>query len=191
MEQLINYLLIFNQLSDQQIALIKECSTIMELRPNEYFSKAGRTVNQLAIVKEGILRVCYYNKEGEEITRYFIDENNLATDLNSFNNRIPSAEYVQAVIPTKVYILKRKDLDNLSNTILIWDNLIQKLINKALVEKVNRISPMLGEDAKTRYQEFHKRFPNLANRIPLNYLASYIGITKSSLSRIRRELTKG
>jgi len=49
---------------------------------------------------------------------------------------------------------------------------------------------MLAEDAKTRYEEFHNRFPNLVNRIPLNYLASYIGITKNSLSRIRKEITQ-
>ena len=42
------------------------------------------------------------------------------------------------------------------------------------MEKVNRVSPMLSEDATTRYKEFHQRFPNLVNRIPLNYLASYI-----------------
>lgn len=56
------------------------------------------------------------------------------------------------------------------------------------MEKVNRISPMLSEDAQTRYLEFFRRFPNLANRIPLTYLASYIGITKHSLSGIRREV---
>ncbi|MBV6646539.1 MAG: Crp/Fnr family transcriptional regulator [Cyclobacteriaceae bacterium] len=191
MEQLINHLLTFNQLSDQQIALIKESAGIVEIQAGAYLSEAGRTVNQLAIVKEGILRVCYYNKDGEEITRYFIDENNLATDLSSFSNQIPSSEYVQAVMPTKLYVFRREILDDLSNTILIWDSLIQKVINKALMEKVNRISPMLGEDAKTRYLEFHKRFPSLSNRIPLNYLASYIGITKSSLSRIRKELALG
>ena len=48
---------------------------------------------------------------------------------------------------------------------------------------------MLAENAKTRYLAFYERFPTLANRIPLNYLASYIGITKNSLSRIRNELS--
>jgi hypothetical protein len=56
------------------------------------------------------------------------------------------------------------------------------------MEKVNRISPMLAEDATTRYLNFLKQFPELANRIPLSLLASYLGITQSSLSRIRKNI---
>ncbi|MCI5058418.1 MAG: hypothetical protein MRY83_20065 [Flavobacteriales bacterium] len=86
-------------------------------------------------------------------------------------------------------VFKRSALENLSHTIIEWDKIIGQIANKALIEKVNRISPMLAENAKTRYLEFHRRFPNLVNRIPLNYVASYIGITKNSLSRIRKEMT--
>lgn len=190
MESLINYLLQYEQLNAQQIELIKNSVKSVELGIGEYFSEAGKTANQVAFVQEGILRVCYYNKEGEEITRYFIDENNFAVDLNSYNLQIPSGEYIQAIVPARLLIFNRSDLKNLSDTIISWDKIIGKITNKALMEKVNRISPMLAEDAKTRYAEFHNRFPTLVNRIPLNYLASYIGITKNSLSRIRKEITE-
>jgi hypothetical protein len=79
-------------------------------------------------------------------------------------------------------------MKELSLTILIWDDIINKITNKALVEKVNKISPMLSEDATERYLSFFKNFPTLANRIPLSYLASYLGITQSSLSRIRKNI---
>ena len=190
MENLINYLLQYGQLNSQQIDLIKNCLKSKELVIGEYFSEAGKTANEVAYIEEGILRVCYYNKEGEEITRYFIDENNLAVDLNSFNLQLPSCEYIQAITPARLFVFHRDCLNKLTNTIIDWDKIISKITNNALMEKVNRISPMLAEDAKTRYIEFHKRFPTLANRIPLNYLASYIGITKNSLSRIRKEMTK-
>ena len=190
MENLIEYLLQYRQLNSQQIALIKNAVKVIDLEVNAYFLEAGRIANQIAFVEKGILRVCYYNKKGEEITRYFIDENNFAVDLNSYKLQIPSSEYIQAVIPTRLYVFQRNDLNNLSLTIVGWDQLISQITNKALMEKVNRISPMIAENAKTRYFEFHKRFPNLINRIPLNYLASYIGITKNSLSRIRKEITK-
>ena len=190
MDNLINYLLQFGQLNTQQIELVKNSLTILELKRDEYFSEAGKIANKVAFVNEGILRVCYYNKDGEEITRYFIDENNFAVDLNSFNSQIHSSEYIQAIVPTSLLIFDRKGLRNLSHTIIGWDAIMGKISNKALMEKVSRISPMLAEDAKTRYLEFFQRFPTLANRIPLNYLASYIGITKNSLSRIRNELSK-
>ena len=190
MQNLINYLLQFSTLNEQQIELVKNNVSVLKLAKGEYFSEAGKIARKVAFVNEGILRVCYYNNEGEEITRYFVDENNFAVDLNSFNNRIPSSEYIQAIIPCELYVLSIENLRNLSNTIVSWDSIIDKITNKALIEKVNRISPMLAEDAKTRYLEFFKRFPNLANRVPINYLASYIGITKYSLSRIRKDLIK-
>lgn len=188
MENLINYLLQYGQLNSQQIELIKQSVKIVELVAGDYFSEAGKTAHQVAFVEEGILRVCYYNKEGDEITRYFIDEHNFAVDLNSYHLQLPSSEYIQAVVPTRLFVFHREDLDNLSSIIIGWDKIINQITNKALMEKVARISPMLAENAKTRYLEFYNRFPNLANRIPLNYLASYIGITKHSLSRIRKEL---
>ena len=186
MESLINYLLQYGQLNPQQIELIKNSVRSRKLEIGDYFSEAGKIANYVAFVQEGILRVCYYNKEGDEITRYFIDENNFAVDLNSFNLQLPSSEYIQAIVPTQLFVFHRDDLKNLSNTIIEWDKIIGQITNKALMEKVNRISPMLTENAKTRYAEFYKRFPSLANRIPLNCLASYIGITKNSLSRIRK-----
>ena len=76
----------------------------------------------------------------------------------------------------------------LSMTIIEWDNIIAKITSKGLADKVNKISPMMSEDAKERYLSFLEKFPNLANRIPLSYLASYLGITQSSLSRIRRNI---
>ena len=190
MENFIQYLLQYSMLNQQQIDLIKQNMTVVELEKGTYFSEAGKTAQEVAFVNDGILRVCYFDKNGNEITRYFVDEDNFAVDLNSFNNRIPSSEYIQAVVPTELYIMTRQNLETLSQKIVVWDSIMHKITENALVEKLNRISPMMAEDTKTRYLEFFNRFPSLANRIPVQYLASYIGVTKHSLSRIRKELTQ-
>lgn len=67
-------------------------------------------------------------------------------------------------------------------TIIEWDNIIAKITAKRFADKVNRISPMMTEDAKERYLSFLIKFLTLANRIPMSDLASYLGITQSSLS---------
>lgn len=188
MESLINYLLQFGQLNQQQIELVKNHTKEKYLKKNDYFSEAGKIARQVAFVKEGILRVCYYNNRAEEITKYFIDENNFAVDLTSFTNKIPSSEYIQAVTDCKLIVFSAEALNELSLTIITWDGIISKITTKALVEKVNRISPMLSDDAKTRYLSFFDKFPRLVNRIPLSMLASYLGITQSSLSRIRKKI---
>ena len=188
MENLINYLLQFGQLNQQQIDLIKSKAKLIELKKEDYFSEAGKIARQVAFVDNGILRVCYYNNKGEEITRYFIDENNFAVDLNSFTYQIPSSEYVQAVTDCKLFVFSADVLKDLSNTIIAWNGIINQITAKSLIEKVNRISPMLAEDAKARYINFLDKCPQLANRIPLSLLASYLGITQSSLSRIRKNI---
>ena len=183
-----NYLLQFGELNQQQIDLVRSKAKAIELKKGDYFSEAGKIAKQVAFVDNGILRVCYFNNKGEEITRYFIDENNFAVDLNSFSYQIPSSEYVQAVTDCKLFVFSAEDLKELSITIITWDSIISQITAKSLIEKVNRISPMLAEDAKSRYISFLDKFPQLANRIPLSLLASYLGITQSSLSRIRKNI---
>jgi len=77
-------------------------------------------------------------------------------------------------------------MEELSLTIIGWDAIVSKITAKGLADKLNRISPMMVEDATERYLNFLTNFPGLANRIPLSHLASYLGITQSSLSRIRK-----
>jgi CRP-like cAMP-binding protein len=188
MEELIHYLLQFGQLNQQQIDLVKSKIKIIQLKKDDYFSEAGKIAKQVAFISNGILRVCYYNNKGEEITRYFIDEDNFAVDINSFSTQIPSSEYIQAVTDCKLFVFSREALGELSQTIIGFDSIINQITTKSLIEKVKRISPMLAEDAKSRYLNFLNNFPKLANRIPLSLLASYLGMTQSSLSRIRRNI---
>ena len=188
MKELINYLLQFGQLNQQQVDLIKGKGIFREIKKDEYFQEAGKIPREVGFLTEGIIRICYYNNKGDEITKYFIDENNLIVDINSYNQNIPSSTYIQAITDCKFIVFSKEAMKELSMTILIWDDIINKIMTKALLEKVNKISPMLAEDATERYLSFFTKFPTLANRIPLSYLASYLGITQSSLSRIRKNI---
>lgn len=188
MEALINYLLLFGNLNQQQIELIKSKAVLKEIRKDDYYHEAGKIPREVIFLTAGIMRVCYYNNKGDEITKYFIDENNFLADVNSYNQEIPSTEYIQAVTACQYLVLTKNAMKELSMTIIEWDNIIAKITSKGLADKVNKISPMMAEDATERYLSFLEKFPNLANRIPLSYLASYLGITQSSLSRIRKNI---
>ena len=95
---------------------------------------------------------------------------------------------MQAITDCKLFVFSADALKDLSTTIIGWNGIINQITAKSLIEKVNRISPMLAEVAKARYINFLEKFPHLANRIPLSFLASYLGITQSSLSRIRKNI---
>jgi CRP-like cAMP-binding protein len=188
MKNLIEYLLLFGNLNQQQVDLISKKATERELRKEDYFSEAGKIPRQVGYVVEGILRVCYYNNKGEEVTKYFTEEKQFIVDINSFDNNVPSTEYIQAVTDCKLIVFSKPDWEDLSNTIIGWDNIVNKIIKNALLQKVERRSPLISEDATTRYLSFMGKYPHLVNRIPLSYLASYLGITQSSLSRIRKNI---
>ncbi len=188
MKELVNYILQFGNLNQQQIDLIASKAQEREIRKDQYFAEAGKVAAEVGFIIDGVMRVCYYDNKGEEITKYFIEENNLVVDLESFDNEICSSCYVQAVTNCKIIVFSKKDSQELLDTIIGWDTIVHKIISKALIQKVARRSPLVAEDATTRYLSFMKMFPNVINRVPLSYLASYLGITQSSLSRIRKNI---
>ncbi len=190
-DALVNYLLQFATLNKQQVGLIVNSVTVKTFAKGEYFLKAGQTAKEIGFIVNGIFRVCYYDNNGDEITRYFIDENNFMADINSYNTGIATTEYIEAITDCEVLVFTKQAMETLSQTIIVWDSIISKITTKALAEKVAKLSMMMPQDAKTRYENFFAEFPSLANRIPLQYIASYIGVTKSSLSRIRKEMSKG
>lgn len=189
MEALINYLLQFGHLNQQQIDLVKSKGVEKELKKDKFYTEAGQIPREVIFLTEGIIRVCYYNNQGIEITKYFIDENNFVVDINSYNQNLPSSDYCHTVTDCKYIVLSKDAMKELSMTIIGWDDIISKITAKGLAEKVNKISSMMSEDATARYLNFFEKFPTLANRIPLSYLASYLGITQSSLSRIRKNIS--
>jgi len=188
MKEFIDYMLLFGNLNQQQIAFISRKATELELHKDEYFWEAGKVITQVGFITEGILRVCYYNNNGEETTRYFIDENHLITNWKNLEANYTPSEYLQAVTDCKLTVFSKQDWKEISDTIVDWDNIIQKIITKHHIEKLERRSPLVTQDATTRYLEFMEQFPTLVNRVPLSYIASYLGITQSSLSRIRKTI---
>jgi len=188
MEGLIRYLLQFGHFNQEQINLIKAKAEERFLQKGAYFSEAGKIAKHIAFVQEGVLMISYYNNKGEEIVHHFVDENHFVVDLESFNHKMLSMIYIRAVTDCKLFSFTFDSLKELSEIIVDWDMIINKITIKTLLDKVNVAQPKLNKDAKTRYLDFLKNFPNLANRIPLVYIASYLGVTATSLSRIRKNI---
>ena len=185
MEELIDYILQFGNLNKQQIDLITGKANEKELRKDDYFAEAEKMFNQVVFILDGILRICYYNNKGEEITKYFVDENHLFSNPNKGE---PMTEYIQAITDCKLIVFSQQDWNELANTIVGWNDIVNKIFHKGLIEKLERRSSLVSEDATTRYLAFLEKFPTLTNRVPLSYVASYLGITQQSLSRIRKNI---
>lgn len=188
MEKFIDYVLQFGNLNKQQIDLIKSKATEIELHKDEFYWEAGKTVKQIGFLTEGVIRVYFYNNKGDEITRYFIDENHLILSGPTIDEIYTPSEYLSAITDCKMIIFSKQDWRDISETILDWDNIIQKIVTKHHSEKIARRSELISQDGTERYLDFMQKFPTLINRVPLSYIASYLGITQSSLSRIRKNI---
>lgn len=188
MDELFAYLLQFGSLNQRQLELIASKAAFLPLPKDAYFLEAGHVSRRVGFLLEGVLRICYYDNRGVEITRNFIDELHLTTNLRGLEDGLASSEYVQAVTECRLLVFTKHDWDELAHTIVGWREMVHQMTSKHLHEKLARISPMMAQDATTRYREFLGNYPQLANRIPLSYLASFLGITQSSLSRIRKNM---
>ncbi|MBB5637285.1 CRP-like cAMP-binding protein [Pedobacter cryoconitis] len=188
MKELINYILKYSVLHELQIELIKSKAQMKVIKKGECFLEAGKVAKQLGFVLEGILRVCWYNDKGEDITRAFITENHFALNVSSFTNSTPSEVSFEAISDCKLLVFSKNSLIELEEAIACWKEIMSKVTSTALTNKLRISNNMLIQDGKTRYLEFLKIYPGLANRIPLSTLASYLGIKQSSLSRIRKNI---
>src|SRR4051812_40748618 len=121
MKEFFNYILQFGNLNEQQLELISKKAKTLVLEKDAYYLEAGKISRQFGFLMKGIARVSYYNNKSEEITKYFINENNIVVDLESFDNQIPSIAYVQALTVCEIVVFSKTDWQELLNTIVGWD----------------------------------------------------------------------
>lgn len=188
MEEFVNYILQFGNLNTQQIELILSKAATLELRKEEYFSEAGKIPRYVGFLLKGVTRFCYYNNKSEEITHSFVEENNFVSDQQKFEMQMVASEYIQAITDCQLLVFSKKNWDEIGNTIVGWKEIEHLIVKNCLLKAIERRSPLVSEDATTRYLSFLDHFPGLVNRVPLSYVASYLGITQQSLSRIRKNI---
>lgn len=188
MEAFVNYILQFGNLNQQQTDFILSKAKILQLHKEEYFSEAGKIPRYVGFILRGVMRFCYYNNKTEEITHSFVEENNFVSDQQRFESQVIASEYIQAETDCELLVFSKKDWDEIGNTIVGWKDIEHLIIKNCLLKTIERRSPLVSEDATTRYLSFNAYYPSLINRVPLSHVASYLGITQQSLSRVRRNV---
>jgi CRP-like cAMP-binding protein len=139
-------------------------------------------------VLNGVLRIMVTNEKGNEVTHYFLKEHQFCTILNSFNNHVTAHESICAACHVQVLSITKADLWTLYTRVPYLKAIIDTITNQTLLEKIQIRNAYLGQDSATRYQQFLRRQADIATRVPLSDVASYLGITPQSLSRIRKNL---
>ncbi|WP_025146841.1 Crp/Fnr family transcriptional regulator [Pedobacter jeongneungensis] len=157
-------------------------------KEGEELSAPGSINKELFFIVNGILRIMIRNEKGNEVTHYFLKENQFCTILNSFHNQIPAEECIQAACNCEVLYVNRNALLNLYKQVPYLHTLIDQITQQALIDKINIRNIYLGQDSANRYRLFMNRQADVARRVSLTDTASYLGITPQSLSRIRKQI---
>jgi CRP-like cAMP-binding protein len=156
-------------------------------REGDYLFKGGKICQEMFFICSGILRIIVINDKGVEVTGFFVKENMLCTLLNSFTNQLPADEGIRAATDTEVLSITKSRLLDLYRQLPYMNELIGRITYQRLLDKIQIRNAYLGQDSATRYKLFMMQEPDIALRVPLKDIASYLEITPQSLSRIRKQ----
>lgn len=148
----------------------------------------GDTSRYVYFVEKGALRSYTIDKEGNEHVVQLVVEGHWVADLCSFVSQSPGNINIEAIEDSEVLLLAYHDLELLYEQIPQMERFFRQLFQRAYVSLQQRLNAAQSDHAEDRYRQLIKEHPYIAARIPLIYIASYLGITPESLSRIRKQL---
>ena len=169
------------------------CTTfyeVKEVKKNEILLKEGEISDSTFFVEKGLLRMYSIDKAGKEHVIQFAPENWIISDTTSQLLNEKSRFYIEAIEESTVIITKEDFFENLSLQYPEVANKNQRLMFNHIKSLQNRVNALISTTAEERYMDFIKKYPNLMLRAPQWMIASYLGITPESLSRVRKELAK-
>ncbi|MNK27394.1 Anaerobic regulatory protein [compost metagenome] len=172
---------------------LEVCTTfyeIKEVKKNEIILREGEISDCTFFVEKGLLRMYSIDKAGKEHVIQFAPENWIISDTTSQLLNEKSRFYIEAIEESTVIITKEGFFENLSKVYPDVAEKNQRLMFNHIKNLQNRVNALISTTAEERYMDFLKRYPNLMLRAPQWMVASYLGITPESLSRVRKELAK-
>ncbi|MBB5638278.1 CRP-like cAMP-binding protein [Pedobacter cryoconitis] len=184
--QLISFLTSYHPITQSDAQLISLVAEKKNFSKGSTLSEAGKVCRELFFICSGILRIFRSNENGNEVTHVFLGENRFCTVLQSFNEKTISLEAIQACTDTEVLVVSYSDLHKLYTQIPYLEALIHQIHQQSLLDKIQLQNAYRGYDSSERYELFLKRQPEIALYVSQSDIASYLGITPQSLSRIRK-----
>ena len=187
MNPLLQTLALVSPLSEEAQAALAEVTRFRHLPKNTVLLQIGNVSHHLHFIHRGLARVYYY-KDDIDVTDYFAIEDQFIGAVASLFTGAPSAKGIQLLEDSDVYSLHIRDLERLCARFHEVERAGRKMAIFGFLESQARLESIQFLSARERYQELERTFPGLLNRGPLKYVASYLGITQVSLSRIRAEM---
>ena len=147
----------------------------------------GEKCKDIYYVNDGLVRIFYY-KNGKNITEWFAGKGRFCFSIASFFEGTPSKLVIEAIDDSEIILLSKLGLENLKKTNIEIANLLIEFFSRSLIVSQKRMESIQFETAKQRYSNLLREQPYILNKVPLQYVATYLGITQETLSRIRSKV---
>jgi len=155
--------------------------------PKDHFLLRENTISDyIYFLEKGVARI-YYHKNEKEITEWIALDRQFFLSITSFFQRSPSHLIIQTIEPSLVYGIHHKDLMSLADSNHEIERLLRKMVTSSLILSQQRMYSIQFETAKQRYEKLLDYSPDFIKRVPLSYIASFLGVTLETLSRIRSQ----
>ncbi len=174
------YFGITNDDVEKVVALFEETT----LNKGEYFVKAGHYCDKLSFINEGLIRV-WLPSESKEITQWISTSGYFVTDLSSMVFNTPARWNLQALTDCKLFTITKELYDSMNQVVNNWDELEKLFIAKCFLTLEDRVFSHISMSADERYNQLFESNPAIFNQVPLQYLASMLGMSAETFSRIR------
>lgn len=189
MESLKNQITQYEKFTETDLEIITSKFKYNKFKAKEYILKEGQTSTQLHFIVDGLVRV-FYLKEGKEITNYLSCDDGFVSSYSSFINQTRSFEFIQCLEETETLSIDYSEMQNLYELFPQWQKIGRILSEATVICLADRLHKIHSIAAKEKYLDFLKTSPKkIIQRTPLIYIASFLGITPESLSRIRKEIS--
>lgn len=184
MRQLLQHIQQFSPLSAAAEQALQESFRELVISKNEFLLTEGKTCKHLYFLCEGAARG-YYTLDGKEITHWFAFENDFVTSLHSFITGQPAVENIQLLEGSILYAISKEALTQLLNQYHEIERIVRLAYEKYYIRLEDRFLNAQFKTASERYDQLLQQTPHIIERVPLGMIASYLGISQETLSRVR------
>lgn len=166
--------------------LLEKYFKIVSFKRKDILLKSGETAHQLYFILEGCLRQFFVDNSGQEYSCYFALPGAFLTDLESFSHQQPATHYIDALRHTHCFRISCIDCATLMSQSTALRNYFHKIVEQIAQENIKRTTDLISLTPEQRYQKLENNHRLLIQSIPQKYLASYLGMSAESLSRLKR-----
>jgi len=180
----------YSTMTHDELDVLENILVARKYAKGELLLKEGDVCENIYWVVKGLVRQFYF-KNGKELTEYMATENSIVMCIESLFKEEPTRLQIQALEPTIVYTISKKELESAAIKCVNIQMLYRKILEESLIISQHHADMLRFESAQDRYQKLVKRSPQLVLRAPLVYIASYLQMTPETLSRVRTAVVSG